>query len=174
MNIPTLETSRLILRPHRPDDFDFVAAMWANPEVVRFIGAGVPLGRDEAWAKFLRFPGHWAMTGFGSWAIEEKASGKLIGEAGFIARNLPADNPLSGIPELGYGVVPEAAGKGYVSEAVRAVLDWGCTHFGPVRTIAIITPGNNASVRVAEACGFARAADIVSGERSLMLFERVL
>ncbi len=70
--------------------------------------------------------------------------------------------------------MPSAAGKGYVSEAVRAVLAWGREHFGPVRTIAIITPGNTASVHVAEACGFVRGADIVSGERSLMLFERIL
>ena len=174
MTAPTLETSRLILRAHMPEDFDFVASMWADPQVVRYIGAGLPLSRDEAWLKFLRFPGHWHLTGFGSWAIEEKSTGQLIGEAGFIERNLPPDHALAGIPELGYGVVPEAAGKGYVTEAVRCALGWGRGHFGPVRTIAMITPGNTASVRVAEACGFAHASDSVSGGRTLMLFDRVL
>ena len=174
MTAPTLEGPRLVLRAHVREDFDFVARMWAEREVVRYIGAGVPLTRDEAWAKFQRFPGHWAMTGFGSWAIEEKATGHLIGEAGFIERNLPAENSLAGVPELGYAVVPSAAGKGYVSEAVTRILEWGRDHFGPVRVIAVITPGNDASVRVAERCGFARCPDIESGGRARMLFGRIL
>lgn len=174
MNAPTLETPRLTLRAHVPEDFDFVASMWAMPEVVRFIGAGLPLTRDEAWAKFQRFPGHWAMTGFGSWAIEVKASGNLIGEVGFIERMLERTRPLAGVPELGYGVVPEAAGKGYVSEAVKGVLEWGRAHFGPARVIAVIKPGNDASVRVAEKSGFRPFPECVPDASPRLLFERVL
>lgn len=174
VSIPTLETPRLILRAHVPEDFDFVASMCAEPEVVRYIGAGVPLTRDEVWAKLQRFPGHWAMTGFGSWAIEEKASGKLIGEVGFIERNLPPGHPLAGIPELGYGVVPAAAGKGYVTEAVTRVLEWGRAHFGPVRILAVISPGNEASVRVAQKCGFRPCADSETPARPRLLFDRIL
>ena len=174
MNAPALETSRLILRAHVPEDFDSVASMWADREVVRYIGAGVPLTRDEAWAKFQRFPGHWHMTGFGSWAIEEKASGKLIGEVGFIERNLPPENSLAGIPELGYAVVPAAAGKGYVTEAVTAALEWGRAHFGPVRILAVISPGNEASVRVAQKCGFRPCADSETPARPRLLFDRIL
>ena len=170
---PTLETPRLILRAHVREDFDFVARMWAERDVVRYIG-GVPLTRDEAWLKFLRFPGHWHMVGFGSWAIAEKASGKLIGEVGFIARNLPAANSLAGIPEMGWAVVPEAAGKGYVTEAVSRAIEWGRTHFGPVRTIAVITPGNEASVRVAGKCGFRPVADAETPARPRLLFDRIL
>ena len=175
MNAPTLSTPRLILRPHVPEDFDFVAAMWANPEVVRFIGAGLPLSRDEAWLKFLRFPGRWALTGFGSWAIEEKASGQLIGEAGFIERNLPADNPRAGIPELGYGVVPEAAGKGYVTGSGARGAGMGA---GAFRARAHHRH-HHAGQCCVGACGRELAvscarADIVSGGRTLMLFERIL
>jgi len=174
MTAPTLSTTRLILRAHVPEDFEFVASMWADPKVVRFIGAGVPLTRDEAWLKFLRFPGHWAMTGFGSWAIEEIASGKLIGEVGFIERNLERSQPLAGIPELGYAVVPDAAGKGYVSEAVTRVLEWGRAHFGPVRILAVISPGNEASVRVAQKCGFRPCAESDTSARPRLLFDRIL
>lgn len=174
MLAPTLSTPRLTLRAHVREDFDFVASMWAEREVVRYIGAGVPLTRDEAWAKFQRFPGHWAMTGFGSWAIEEKATGRLIGEAGFIERNLVAGHPFAGIPELGYGVVPSAAGKGYVSEAVQRILEWGRDHFGPVRIIAVILPGNAASVRVVERCGFQPFEECDPDVRPRLLFERIL
>ena len=174
MNAPTLETPRLILRAHVPKDFDFVAAMWAEPEVVRFIGEGVPLSRNDTWLKFLRFPGHWSLTGFGSWAIEEKASGTLIGEVGFIERNLPADNPLAGVPELGYAVVPSAAGKGYTTEAAQRALVWGREHFGPARVITVIKPGNDASVRVAEKCSFKPFPECDPDAGPRLLFERTL
>jgi RimJ/RimL family protein N-acetyltransferase len=148
--------------------------MWAMEDVVRYIGEGIPRSRAESWQKFLAFPGHWRMAGFGSWAIEEKTSGELIGEVGFIARNLPAGDPLAGIPELGYGVVPSASGKGYVTEAVKRVLEWGREEFGPVRVLAVITPGNDASIRVARNCGFAPAGEITAAGAQRLLFDRTL
>ena len=75
-NVPVIETERLVLRAHRLDDFDAYAVMWADPVVTRFIG-GKPRTREESWIRFLRHPGMWSMLGFGFWAIEEKASGRL-------------------------------------------------------------------------------------------------
>src|SRR6185436_8398192 len=80
--IPTVETERLILREHRLSDFDAYAALWRDPVVTRFIG-GRARSREESWVRFLRHAGMWHHIGFGFWAIEEKASGSLIGEAGF-------------------------------------------------------------------------------------------
>jgi RimJ/RimL family protein N-acetyltransferase len=80
--IPTLETGRLILRPHRREDFDSCAALWANPDVVRYIG-GKPFTREEVWARLLRYAGHWQWLGFGFWALEEKETGAFAGELGF-------------------------------------------------------------------------------------------
>ena len=61
---PVLETPRLLLRPHTLDDFPATFAMWSDPEVVRFIG-GRPFTREEAWARLLRYVGHWTMLGYG-------------------------------------------------------------------------------------------------------------
>ncbi len=52
-DIPTLETARLTLRPHRLDDFDAHAALWADEDVVRFI-TGVPSTREQSWSRMLR------------------------------------------------------------------------------------------------------------------------
>ncbi len=78
LNVPIVETGRLILRAPRPDDFPSYAAMWGDPEVTRFIG-GQPLSEEDAWAKFMRAFGHWALVGFGFWTVEEKGSGARLG-----------------------------------------------------------------------------------------------
>src|ERR1035438_972988 len=82
VQVPVLETERLRLRGHRLDDFDASAAMWADPNVTKHIG-GHPLTEEEAWTKFLRYVGHWALLGFGYWVVEEKATGNFVGEIGF-------------------------------------------------------------------------------------------
>ena len=61
--IPILETERLKLRGHRLDDFVHCSAIWADPEVTRYIG-GKPLTEEECWKKWLRYAGHWALLGF--------------------------------------------------------------------------------------------------------------
>jgi len=80
--IPTLDTPRLRLRTYRLDDFEAYAALWAEPAVVRFIG-GTPVSREAAWTRFLRQIGLWHHLGFGLFALEDRATGAFIGEAGF-------------------------------------------------------------------------------------------
>ena len=65
MNLgPTLETPRLILRPHRLDDFDACCFLHNDPEAVRMIYRQPPT-REESWHRMLRFVGHWALLGYG-------------------------------------------------------------------------------------------------------------
>ena len=156
MEIPVLETERLILRGHLIADFPAYAAMWADPDVTRFIG-GVPLAEEDAWGKFLRTFGQWDVMGFGFWSILEKQSGTRIGEVGFLEGRRDIVPSLKGVPECGWALVPAAHRKGYATEAVRAVLAWGDAHFGRVRMACIISPENAPSLRVAEKTGFREA-----------------
>ena len=80
---PTVETTRLKLRAHTLADFPDSFAMWADPDVARFIG-GKPSTKEESWQRFQRYPGHWALMGFGYWLIEEKATGRFAGEMGLL------------------------------------------------------------------------------------------
>lgn len=153
MTQPTLETERLILRPFRLDDFESYAAYWGDSDVTRWTG-GRPLPREEAWLRFLWHPGHWALMGYGFWAIEEKATGAMIGEAGFIDLKRDYDPAVNGVPEIGWVLSPAAQGKGYASEAARACVAWGKQQLGAVRIIAAVHADNRASIRVAEKCGF--------------------
>lgn len=154
VEVPVINTERLILRGHRLDDFDACAALWADPRVARYIG-GRPFTGEEAWARLLRYAGHWALLGFGFWAVAEKASGSFIGELGFADFKREITPSLDGMPEVGWALSPSAQGRGYATEALRAVVAWGDGHFGgSQRTVCLIHPENLASIRVATKCGY--------------------
>jgi len=166
--VPILKTERLTLRGHRLEDFVDCAAMWADPEVTRFIG-GKPLTEEEAWTRLLRYVGHWALLGFGYWVAEEDATGSLVGEIGFAEYKRDLEPSLKGTPEVGWVLASQAHGKGYATEAVRAVVAWGDAHFSAARTACIIAPENVASIRVAVKCGYREfTATSYKGQPTLM------
>jgi len=151
--VPVLETERLKLRGHRLEDFVQCAAMWADPSVIRYIG-GKPLTEEESWTRFLRYVGHWSLLGFGYWVAEEKGSGNFVGEIGFADYKRDLEPSLKGMPEIGWVLAAAAHGKGYATEAVGAVVEWGDARFQGAGTACIIAPDNLASIRVAQKCGY--------------------
>lgn len=168
--VPTIETERLRLRGHTAEDFDANFAMWSDERVTRHIG-GKPSTREEAWARMMRYPGLWALLGYGYWLIEEKATGAFVGEGGF-ADFKRIMTPTLDAPEQGWALAPSAWGKGYAIEAVQAMLAWGENHFGSTRFVAIIDEGNTASIRVAEKAGYKRAEQGTYKGEPILLFRR--
>ncbi|HWK46699.1 MAG TPA: GNAT family N-acetyltransferase [Stellaceae bacterium] len=168
--VPTIETERLVLRGHRAADLDACAAMWGDAEVTRFIG-GKPFARDDVWARLLRYVGHWSLLGFGYWAIDEKAGGAFVGELGFadFKRDI---TPALDVPELGWVLAPRAQGRGYATEAVRAVLAWGDRHLPATQTVCLIRPDNLPSIRVARKTGFQEANRLLLKGQPILLFSR--
>lgn len=152
---PTLETARLRLRAHGPDDFAACRAIWSDPEVVRHIG-GKPSTGEEAWRRLLTYAGLWSLLGFGYWAIEECASGQYIGDIGYAEFQRDVAPSLHRMLECGWALARAAHGNGYASEALAAIETWRRTHFPESRAVCIIAPENVASVRVAEKAGLHR------------------
>ena len=171
IEVPILETERLKLRGHRVDDFVSSAAMWADPEVYRYIG-GKPQTEEETWTRLLRYVGHWALLGFGYWVVEEKSTSNFAGEIGFADYKRDLQPSLQGVPEIGWVLASQVHGKGYASEAVRAVVAWGDAHFGSIRTACIIHPENLASIRVAEKCGYRELQRTTYKGKPTMMFVR--
>ena len=162
-DIPVLTTARLTLRGHRLEDFEALAAMWGNPEVTRYIG-GRPSTREESWARLLRYIGHWDLLGYGFWAVTETASGRFLGEAGIADFNREIDMPeglppAGALPEIGWSFDVPNHGKGYATEAVCAITTWADERFPDRRTLCLIDPANQPSIRVAEKCGYAPAGE---------------
>ena len=152
IDAPTLQTERLTLTAHTIDDVADSTAMWADPDVVRYIG-GKPATPEEVWARVCRYAGHWQLVGYGYFAVRERSSGRFVGEAG-LADFRRAIEPAfdAGVPEVGWALATWAHGRGFATEAVRAVLGWADTRFAC--TVCIIDPPNTRSVRVAVKCGF--------------------
>jgi RimJ/RimL family protein N-acetyltransferase len=171
MSIPTVETERLILRAHRRDDLAAYAALWADPAVIRYT-TGVPQTLEESWRRLLFARGHWAVLEHGYWVVEEKGSGRFVGEVGFADLHRDMRPSLEGMPEAGWIVSPAFHGVGYATEAVSAIHAWGEKHFGPTRTCCIISPENDASIRVAEKTGYREVAHTLYKDHAVIVFHR--
>jgi len=141
---PTIETERLVLRGFRESDFEPMARFYADP-ISSFYGG--PCEREEAWRKFAIYPGHWALRGYGPWAIEEKASGEFVGVTGmWFPEGWFA-------PEITWALVPGHHGKGYATEGAERSLRSAYEDFGWTTAVSVIAAANAASVRVATRLG---------------------
>lgn len=174
MDVPVVETERLILRGHTANDFQAFAAMRADPVVMKYLGKGDLLDEEEAWLRFQSIAGHWQLKGFGTWAIQERATGMLIGSLGFADKKRPSSHPASGAPEMGWSLASSAHGKGFAAEALRTALVWGRNFFGPARVVCVISDDNAASIRLAEKHGFKQFATASRYGLGRCVFERML
>lgn len=167
---PVIETSRLILRQNRPSDLEDRIAITGDPEFMRYIGGAHD--RQENWARLMRHIGHWAVFGFGLFAIEEKGSGKYLGNVGLahFERGLGAD--FDPYPEAAWMIAQWAEGKGYASEAMTAVLGWHERKFGAGQQVCIIDPDNAASLRLAARLGFHAFREGENRGRTVLLHKR--
>lgn len=167
---PTLHTRRLTLAAHTAADYEESAALWADADVVRFIG-GKPSTPPEAWARLLRYGGLWRLLGYGYWVVRDTASGRFVGEVGFGDFHRDIDPSLNGVPEAGWAVSPACHGQGFGSEAVRAALDWIDVQ-EVARTVCIISPSNEPSLALARRMGFRPFARTLYTGNEVIVLER--
>jgi RimJ/RimL family protein N-acetyltransferase len=156
--VDVVRTPRLLLRRWAPADSGPLAAINADPEVMRHIAAGAPLTRAQSDGLLARFELGWATQGYGLWAVEEQASpGRLVGFCGLaVPTFLPTVLPAV---EVGWRLARHAWGRGIATEATRTALDHGFGRCGMAEIISIIDPGNRRSLRVAEKLGMTPRPD---------------
>lgn len=146
-----LKTERLTLRPLATGDAEALAAINADPEVMRFIGDGSPRDLEQTEALVAKVEAHWDAHGWGAFAIDEAATGALVGLAILATPNfLPEILPVT---ELGWRVKRDRWGRGYAPEAARAVMGFAFDDLGLERVVSCIHFENAASIRVAEKLG---------------------
>ena len=166
---PLLETERLILRHYRKQDFRPHLAIVGDDEVMRFVG-GTGIDAEDCWRRVAGSVGSWSLLGFGGWAVERKADGKLIGTVGLFNAWRAMQPEFGEEPEMGWIFAREVHGQGMAGEAGRAVLDWADANLQPVPIWAIIGPENGPSLGLAERLGFERLEDSVyKGEPTAVL-----
>ena len=143
-SIPVLETERLVLRAPRFEDARAIAGV-ANDRRIAEMTANLPHPYAEKDAE------NWISNAWQGedhpFLITSKTDGALIGATGFVM-------PEIGDPEIGYWIGTAWWGRGFATEAARAVIDHLFTDHGAKAVAARARVVNPASRRVIEKCGF--------------------
>jgi RimJ/RimL family protein N-acetyltransferase len=143
-----LETSRLMLRELMAGDLDFVAAMLAHPEVMRYYPKCY--SRAEAGDWLQRQLDRYASHGYGLWLVRDKLTGEPLGQVGLIPPRaiIGADET-----EIGYLIHRPFWRRGFASEGAAACRDYAFDVLDRPRVISLIRPENLPSQGVARKIG---------------------
>lgn len=133
--------------------------MSADPDMWTYSERG-PMQPEESWARLLRNHGHWALLGFGIFAVEDKASGEFLGEAGCSDFHRQLGSDFDSLPEISWAICSRFQSLGYASEAALAALDWMDRTHGSRPTVCLIHRDNGPSLRVAAKLGYRRFRDL--------------
>lgn len=143
-----LQIDGFTMRPILVADLDALVAIWADPEVTRFLPSrGVPISRERTEKALVSFFEHWEKRGYGIWAIIENTSSEMVGYCG-----------LRYLDELGeaevlYGLTTAYWGRGIATQATKASISYGFNVANLNRVIVLLLPDNQASRRVIEKAG---------------------
>jgi [ribosomal protein S5]-alanine N-acetyltransferase len=152
--IPEIRTERLLLRAFTEADLPvWNQALFADPEVRRYLPLDGPLSDDDLEGALARSRAHWAEHGYGAWVAEEAATGTFAGHCGL--RFLED----VGETELYYAFAQRCWGLGFATEAARTAVEFGFDRAGLRRIVAYAAPENAASTHVMEKLGMAFEAE---------------
>ena len=166
----TLETERLLFRPHEPADLEAFCAMEADPDVRRYVG-GAPRPREDAERRFREGLNQPTSNRMRMWATVYKPEGLYIGRCGVYPHFGSGGRIIEGEGTLGFYLARAYWGRGLATEAGRAFVDFGFNELRLSRIVTAIDTRNAASVRVVEKLGFQLASTEVGEPRSFYHFE---
>ena len=141
-----------MLRQFTVEDHPDLHRYYEDEACMRFT-AGRALESWESWRAMATMAGHWQLRGFGPYAVEEKISGAVAGPVGLW---YPVERPE---PEIKWGLARLFWGKGFASEAARAVRVMAAEYLPELSLISLIDPDNTGSINVARAIGAKKEAD---------------
>jgi len=149
--LESLTTTRLCLEPVTTADYPAIASLNSDPGVQRFLCLSkAPPTYKQALADLPCLLSAPAPTGGGLWCISNKSTSDFLG----LMLLLYTDDRTE--VEFGYRLLPKFWGRGYATEAGRAVVNHAFGDLGLMALCAIIHPNNTASGAVAEKLGFLR------------------
>ncbi|MEP6924727.1 MAG: GNAT family N-acetyltransferase [Pyrinomonadaceae bacterium] len=166
VNLPELETSRLVLRTYLPEDIDALLEIWRDPDLTKYFP---PDFRERDQNERHKYVAHvtnlWQSRGFSQWGIVSKDEGKLIGYCGL--------QPLGNTQdvELYYGLTRRVWRQGLATEAARAAVRYGFEEVNLPRITALTFPQNIASQKVLEKLGFEHGGAQIFYQKEVFYFE---
>ena len=156
-----IETARLVIRSFTLADLENYAAIVADPDVMQYLG-GKPQSIDEAEQYLINVIEQDRETGLARFAVDEKASGELIGFCGF--------KPVGEYIDLGYRYSKRVWGKGIGTEAALSVRNYGRLDLRITNMEAGALAANRASISIIEKLGFPHRALVQMDGRDAIRF----
>ena len=163
-----LETQRLRIRPFTREDAAFMLALLNDPGWIANIGdrgvRTVDAARDYIQTRMIAM---YQRVGYGMWVVELKSTGEAIGTSGLVKRDSLEHT------DIGFGFLEGHRGQGYALEAARATLDYALHPLALGKIVAIVSQGNQPSIRLLEKIGLRRAGNITlpGDDEALAYFE---
>ena len=157
-----LRSERLDLRPFGASDLEAAHRVYGDAEVMRHVGEGGAVGREDSATMIAAYREHQARHGFAFWAVIERASGQLIGDAGL-------EVTAEGV-ELGYTLARAWWGQGLATEAAQRCVQAAFGPLGLTRLVAVVDPANPASAGVLGRLGFREERVVTAHGRPHRLF----
>jgi [ribosomal protein S5]-alanine N-acetyltransferase len=161
--VDLLETPRLLLRPFARGDALLVHRVYSDPVVMRYVATGPMVDLAVTERLLADYDAHQKRLGYSFWAVVERASGELIGDAGLY--RTPA-----GEVELGYTLGAAWWGRGYATEAAGAWLECAFSTLGVTEVVALAEPANVGSLHVLEKLGMRRSGERIAFGRPHAVF----
>ena len=150
-----IETARLKLEPFNDSHYEGLRAMDNDASVMRYINKGIVKTPEETMESISRVQARWDKYGFSWWAIRQKRSGVFVGAACLQHLANVENAPL----EIGWRLIPEHNGKGYATEAAKAIIDFAVKQVGATYLVAVADPDNISSHRVMQRSGMTYKAE---------------
>ena len=147
MSTPSIETTRLNLRPFSHEDAKPLLEILVTPGVLQYYPSSDPPDLERVQRLVERQIDHWHEHGYGWWAVEPLQDSRLIGWSGL--QYLPETDEI----EIGYLLSKHYWGRGLATESSSVGLDFGFNQLGIQEIIGIVHPDNIASQRVLEKIG---------------------
>ena len=164
MDIPIVETERLILRSFNLNDLEAYSEMCSDTRFMKYLG-GRTLTEEQTWENIAIIQGQWMLLGYGIWAIESTETGDLVGRAGLLN--------LYGWPgiEVCWALSPNHWAKGYATEAAKASIAWAFENNISNSLISLIHPNNKKSENVALRAGETFREQIIFKDQPSNVYE---
>jgi RimJ/RimL family protein N-acetyltransferase len=112
------------------------------------------MSAEDCWRRMMAAVGGWQLNGFGTWGVDRRSDGKLIGNVGFFTAWRDLEPEFGDEPEMGWMFAAETHGQGIAGEACRSAIAWAEANMRPTPFWAIIAPANEPSLRLAGKLGF--------------------
>lgn len=148
----TIETERMHIRPYAERDFPHIFRLQSDPEVMHYIRAAITdpavvLERTQMWLQYAA-----DNPGYGVWTLETRVGQEFVGYVVVRHVEFKAGNEI----EVGYTLAKENWGKGFATEATRAMIRYALDTLQAAYLVAYTDENNGASNRILEVCGFVR------------------